>query len=313
MAGLKKRQVCYLKAMLNSITPDIPCEFQRKTFDIDAIAKWKATQYRFFLLSCSSTVLSKVLSKEYYRHYLLLFVACRILNKAPVTLAHCDYAQNLLRKWFYLLPSLYGEKSQVLSMHYLIHITDDVKNLKLPLSDLSAFWGESYVSFFEKLVESPKKPLTQIVNRLWELESRRTSKIKRKLSLDKCVFKIENTYNYGIEYISCINVNNFRLTCVHPDNVVQLRNERIVKIDAILTKRENIGETLKQEKLYVLGKELLDVRETFDYPISSKQVGIYVGSKFSETTDMYCIKDVMCKCVLLHIDNMLYVNVLLHT
>lgn len=93
------------------------------------------------------------------------------MNKQDITLLQCDYAENLLRKFFYLLPSLYGDQSQVLIMHYLIHIADDVKNFKMPLSDLSAFWGESYIGVFKKLVKSPNKPLTQIVNRLYELEN----------------------------------------------------------------------------------------------------------------------------------------------
>ncbi|XP_024891314.1 uncharacterized protein LOC112467079 [Temnothorax curvispinosus] len=39
VAGLKKQQVCYLKDLMTSITPDIPCEFQRKKFDINAIPR----------------------------------------------------------------------------------------------------------------------------------------------------------------------------------------------------------------------------------------------------------------------------------
>lgn len=114
-------------------------------------------------------------------------------------------------------------------MHYLIHVADDVRNFKMPLSDLSAFWGESYINIFKKLVKSPNKPLTQIINRLSELESRKTLQIKGKPYLDKCVFKICNIYNYKeVEYIivSSINVYNFVLKCVHPDNVVQLKIKR---------------------------------------------------------------------------------------
>lgn len=93
----------------------------------------------------------------------------------------------------------------------------------MPLSDLSAFWNESYISIFKKLVKSPNKPLTQIVNRLLELESRKTLQIRRKPYLDKCVFKITNTYNYKeVQYIvvSSINVNGFVLKCNHLDNVM---------------------------------------------------------------------------------------------
>jgi len=124
-----------------------------------------------------NSITTDVLPNDFYRHFLLLFVACRILHKQNVTLTYCNYAKNLLRKFFYLLPSLYREQSQVLSMHYLIHLADDVINLKMSLSELSAFWGESYISIFKKLVKSsPNKLLVQIINRLSELESRKQFK-----------------------------------------------------------------------------------------------------------------------------------------
>lgn len=316
IVGLKRRHVRHLRDLMISMSRDIPCEFQRKTFDINAIARWKATQFRFFLLYCSSTVLYNILPNHYYRHFLLLFVACRILNKQNVTLSYCDYAKNLLRKFFYLLPSLYGEQSQVLSMHYLIHVADDVANFKMPLSELSAFWGESYISIFKKLVKSPKKPLVQIINRLSELESEKTFKIKEKQYLDNCVYQNSNTYVYEEEnyiIISSIKVNNFVLKCERPDNVVQLSDDKVLKIDAILLKKQGTENILKLENLYVLGYVLADRRESFNYPISSKEVGICVSAKFFESKEMFPLKDVQHKCILLNINNSHYVISLLHT
>lgn len=124
--------------MLN-VTADVPCEFQRKKFDVNIISRWKATQFRFFLLYCGPVVLKSVLPDHHYRHFLLLFAAYRILNSSDVSVTTCDYAKYLLTKFFKLLPSLYGESSQVLSMHNLIHIADDVINHNISLSGISAF------------------------------------------------------------------------------------------------------------------------------------------------------------------------------
>lgn len=55
-------------------------------------------------------------------------------------------------------------------MHNLIHVTDDVRYFKAPVSEISAFWEENYIGVYKKLVKLPFKPLTQIVNRLAELE-----------------------------------------------------------------------------------------------------------------------------------------------
>lgn len=65
-------------------------------------------------------------------------------------------------------------------MHNLIHVADNVKYLQCPLSDFSAFWGENYLGFVQKLVKSPKKPLTQIANRLHELQSNDRMQIRRR-------------------------------------------------------------------------------------------------------------------------------------
>lgn len=69
------------------------------------------------------------------------------------------------------MPSLYGVGSQVLNMHDLIHLTDDVEYFSTSLSHLSAFWGENHIGLFKNYVKSYRKPLTQIVNRLQELDS----------------------------------------------------------------------------------------------------------------------------------------------
>lgn len=60
-------------------------------------------------------------------------------NDSDNVVRHVDYAQDLLRKFFELLPSEYGDDSQVLSMHDLIHVADDVRHNRVSLSEISAF------------------------------------------------------------------------------------------------------------------------------------------------------------------------------
>lgn len=137
----------------------------------------KLLSFRFFLLYIGPLAFKNVLSTNKYRHFLLLFVACRILNDEFNVVRYVDYTEEQLRKFFSLLPSEYGEDSQTLSMHNLIHLADDVRYFQLPLSEISAFWGENYIGLFKCLVKSPKKPLTQMANRLFELESGDNMKI----------------------------------------------------------------------------------------------------------------------------------------
>lgn len=156
---------------MTQCTSDISCEFQRKKFDMYHISQWKASQLKFMLNYCGAVVLTNILPSHYYRHFLLLVFASRIFNNKELIADLTDYANNLLRKFFCLLPFLYGIGSQVLSWHNIIHVADDAKHFKIPLNDLSGFWGKSYIGLFKKFIKTTNKPLTQIVNRLDELES----------------------------------------------------------------------------------------------------------------------------------------------
>lgn len=73
----QKRQ---LSQSLLELQSQIPIDFQRTTRSIVDISKWKATEYRLFLLYVGPVVLQQILDKRYYNHFLLLHTACRILS-----------------------------------------------------------------------------------------------------------------------------------------------------------------------------------------------------------------------------------------
>lgn len=149
-AHVKLRVVAQLKNIMHAIKDDVPMEYQRKVFDVDRVSQWKATQFRFFLLYCGPLVLKEILPPETYSHFLMLHVATRILHDEDYVHTYVDYAKTLLHKFFFLLPSIYGEQCQVLNMHNLLHVADDAIKFKVPLSQISAFWGESYIGIFKK-------------------------------------------------------------------------------------------------------------------------------------------------------------------
>lgn len=71
--------------MLSSMKGSIPTVFQRKVFDLEDVANWKAAQYRFILLYAEPVVLKPVLPKNLYRNFFNLSVASRILAKLIVS------------------------------------------------------------------------------------------------------------------------------------------------------------------------------------------------------------------------------------
>jgi len=70
------------------------------------------------------------------------------------------------------------------------------------------------------------------------------------------------------------------LKCVHPDNVIQLSDNKILKIDAILLNKQNNENKLKLKDLYLLERGYKPPHESFKYPILWKEVGIKIGAKF---------------------------------
>ncbi|XP_043483546.1 uncharacterized protein LOC122512008 [Leptopilina heterotoma] len=75
---LKTKDRKKLTKLLSKLKGSIPNEFQRKTFDGSDLTKWKATQFRFFLLYVGTIILRFVHSKEYYSNFLNLSVASRM-------------------------------------------------------------------------------------------------------------------------------------------------------------------------------------------------------------------------------------------
>ncbi|XP_048507873.1 uncharacterized protein LOC125500186 [Athalia rosae] len=306
------------KELLKNLTPDIPNEFQRKVFDLEDIAHWKATQFRFVLLYCGPLILRHILPEDNYQHYLLLFVACRILCSSEFAVAKADYANKLLRKFFFLLPSFYGDDSQILNMHNLIHLSEDVKTMQAPLSDFSAFWGENYIGSLKKLVRSQKKPLVQVVNRLAEFESCDSVKTRRRREITECIVQKYNEvqlYQHQ-EFVTVrgVRMKDVLLSSVHPNNVVLLKDGTIFRILQILVKKNKYPSPERTSEICFKGQDIIkgNCRNVFDKPHFSREIGVMRVNRFEHDTQIRSADEYKSKIVLLKIKNKKYAISLLH-
>ena len=80
----------------------MPSEFERQPRDLLEVKRWKATEFRQFLLYSGPIVLKGVLSKSYYQHFLSLSTSITILcyptqENRPTELL--NYVEELLN-WF---------------------------------------------------------------------------------------------------------------------------------------------------------------------------------------------------------------------
>ena len=65
--------------MLLSFCGKMPSEFARQPRSLNEVERWKATEFRQFLLYTGMVVLKQFLSKDMYSHFLTLCVGISIL------------------------------------------------------------------------------------------------------------------------------------------------------------------------------------------------------------------------------------------
>ena len=104
------RVVCDLSSFVLSLGEHIPSEFCRQPRALAEIDRWKATEFRLFLLYCGVVVLRSFLTQSLYRHFLLLFVASTILSHTKLSCQFHDYAGRLLSAFVQGVAELYGKE-----------------------------------------------------------------------------------------------------------------------------------------------------------------------------------------------------------
>jgi hypothetical protein len=114
---------------LSKIRGYIPSEFQRKPDLLDALVRWKATQFRSFLLYHGYSILLGKLGDAYLQNFSYLVASMRLLTKKerneelrPVV---TEFVRGLLKKFIQTAIVLYGPEFAVCNVHMLIHLPDD--------------------------------------------------------------------------------------------------------------------------------------------------------------------------------------------
>jgi hypothetical protein len=181
-------------------------------------------------LYLSPVVLKKVLSQELYKHFLLFHAACRILCSEDLALKFNEQAAIYLSTFVRLSERYYGIQCQVLNMHSLIYLADDVKSMGCSLSKITAFPFENTLGKMKKMVRSGKRPLSQISRRFHEIFVANAHKI---VAIPPAVTILNKKLAESAEYtvIKKLRYKSSILTSNSPDNIVLLRNNQILNIN----------------------------------------------------------------------------------
>lgn len=167
---ISARQIDEISTKLVNLKKCIPSSFARKPRGLAEVDRWKATEYRQFLLYTGKIVLKGILRDELFEHFLTLSIAISILVCPELAQTHLNYASELLKYFVAKASELYGEEFIVYNVHSLLHMTEDVA-VHGSLDRFSAFPFENYLQRLKRCVRSGKNPIVQIAKRLSELPS----------------------------------------------------------------------------------------------------------------------------------------------
>ena len=187
---LPKRSVEELSSRLVALRGKMPSEFARQPRSVLDLDRWKATEFRQFLLYTGPIVLKDLLSDEQFHHFLCLTVGMSILLESdPKQRAeYLEYSKNILTYFVENSAEFYGNTFTVYNIHSLRHLHEDVEGFKCSLNDISAFPFENHLQSIKRMVRNGQNPIAQVTKRLVEKEQGKptaTSSHKRYYVSDK--------------------------------------------------------------------------------------------------------------------------------
>lgn len=298
LGKLKKEDIIRISQRLMNISDQVPVEFQRTTRSLGEIAKWKATEFRFFLLYCGIFVLMGILPDNNFKHFTLLHVATRILSCEDLLRRYACKLRGYLKVFVLASQKLYGLESQILNVHSLVHVVDDVKTMSCSLSHLTAFPFENLLGKIKKSLRSGYKPLEQLCN---SLEEELYEPVEE--NLDPCKLSIlKSSKKNFLLNITRLKYMNYEIHVKEPNNRVFLSHGSIIQIENIVSTNTSI-ENVTADTIKLFGKKFEKSQSAYKYPCDSSLLSTFSVEepKKGEENCEFLLSDIQCKAVILKI------------
>lgn len=122
LTKLSVRSISQISTRLKTLATYCPSDFVRRPRSLDACTKYKATEFRQFLLYTGPVVTYGILSQEVYTHFLFLHAAIRILILTSPSKICLNFADLALHKFVNRCDNLYGPTFNSYNVHGLIHL-----------------------------------------------------------------------------------------------------------------------------------------------------------------------------------------------
>ncbi|XP_028045643.1 uncharacterized protein LOC114254206 [Monomorium pharaonis] len=141
-----------------------PSSITRTPRSIKDISKWKASEWRAWLLFYSVPCFKGLLKKKYINHIAMLSAATNILLQKSMTREEVFRAHKLFLCYMYLFQKYFSEENMVYNIHLLSHICKGVLNWG-PLWTHNSFLYEGQNRYLMQLYHSPSNVILQIARK----------------------------------------------------------------------------------------------------------------------------------------------------
>ena len=288
---LSPSQKLQVSNALDNLKPHISVEFCRKPRSFGEVDRWKATEFRQFLLYTGPVVLKNILQKDVYLHFLVLHCAIRIILNCDKHEDLLDYAQSLLICFVIEFSTLYVKELVSYNVHGLLHMCEDVKNFG-SLDFYSSFQFENYMQKIKRSLRKAEKSLAQIVCRTFEKRNLPIEKMfESSLKLFKEHFVGPLLSNFQVDHqYEKMNYKNFKFSINRPNNICILHKGDVIEIENII---------LKNDSSYIFGKKFIKGRDFFTKPCPSSLLGISFIKEKDYKLSFWSVNSIMTKCLLL--------------
>ncbi|XP_022180891.1 uncharacterized protein LOC111041045 [Myzus persicae] len=298
-----------LSELIVNLKPAFVCEFSRKPRTLIEVARWKATEFRSFLLYIGPIVLDKVLSDHCFKNFKALSVAMTILL-TPGLSEFVQYARDLLEYFVKSFEQIYGQHLVSSNIHGLIHLVDDYQRYG-PLDLCCAFPFENYMKVLKTMLRKPDKPLQQIVKRYHE----RSNLVMQPTKTKPKTYIILGSHNRG-PLVDNITINpqystlvkdNFKIKSkIDAESYFCTNNNDIIKL-------VNIAHLKETGEAVLIGKKFIQKKDFYNQPIRSSLLNIYEVQQLSDDFDYWHISDIKNKVLIFPRNSNLIAIPLLHT
>jgi len=227
---------------------------------------------------------------------MLFRAACRILCSEDLALKFNEQAAIYLSTFVRLSERYYGIQCQILNMHSLIHLADDVKSMGCSLSKVTAFPFENTLGKIKKMIRNGKRLLSQISRRFHEIFVANAHKI---VAIPLAVTILSKRLAESEEYtvIKKLRYKSSILTSNSPNNVVLLRNNQILYINVMYIPHHS-----HQNTVQIAGQLLIQEKPIFKYPCNSKMLKMWKVKK-TDVEKKCALQDIVLKMVCLKIND----------